>query len=164
MHHVSHRILRTAFAVAALLLSVAAMPALAGTQTFCISGQSNGVGWSWGIISDGGLQSRANVAPVPAGAGCGALARAFVGSLNANANCTAKVSATNPCCFTVCCKGDFQLWVGNAAGDPDSGCPVTGNPDGCSFNPLIIQTENSDVSSPCEVGVDPVDPVGTPID
>jgi hypothetical protein len=122
-------------------------------QTFCVAGVSNGVGWSWGIIINGGLQSRAVVPPVPAGGGCAALTAAFVASINAiPGGCTAKVAAGNPCCFTICCPQGFDFWIGDAAGNPAGArCKVTGNPAGCAFNPLVIQTTNPDVSTACPV-------------
>ncbi|HEX4960290.1 MAG TPA: hypothetical protein VF173_05590 [Thermoanaerobaculia bacterium] len=150
----------TFFAFVSLLVMSFPLAAQQGpaTQTFCVSGVSTGVGWSWGIISNGGLQSRAVVPPVAAGSGCNTLAAAFAGSINANSQCTATVSATNPCCFTVCCKQGFDFWIGDAAGDPaGKRCKVTNTPGGCSFNPLVIQTDNADVSSACAVGTDASD-------
>ncbi len=132
---------------AALLVSLAPAQAAQGaaTQTFCVSGTSNGVGWSWGIVSNGGLRGRAVVKPLPAGAGCAAFARAFVGSVNSVplSGCTAKVSANNPCCFTITCEEGFDFWIGDANGDPaGDSCKVTDSPDGCSFNPIIFFTKN----------------------
>ena len=147
------------FAVMSLLAMSFPLVAQQGpaTQTFCVSGVSTGVGWSWGVVSNGGLQSRAVVPPVAAGSGCNALAAAFVGSINANSQCTAAVSPTNPCCFTICCKEGFDFWIGDAAGDPNGKrCKVTNNPGGCSFNPLVIQTDNADVATAC--------PVSSPVD
>ncbi len=72
----------------------------------------------------------------------------FVASINGTplTSCTAKVRATNKCCFTVTCEEGFDFWIGDANGDPaGDSCKVTENPDGCSFNPIIFYTKNASV-------------------
>lgn len=139
--HPTHRNLIALIVLTTLLaLPLAAQGA---TSTFCVSGNSDGVGWSWGIVIMGSLQSSAVVEPVEPGAGCEALTAAFVQSINeANEReferCEAEVLADNPCCFTITCKGDLKLFIGDEDGDPSGDrCEVT--PEGCKFNPLVFQ-------------------------
>src|SRR6185369_14382178 len=56
---------------------------LADTKTFCVSGSSTGVGWSWGILPAGGgapVLMATNVS-VPAGTDAAGLAREFERSI-----------------------------------------------------------------------------------
>ncbi|HSR53863.1 MAG TPA: hypothetical protein VLV83_23800 [Acidobacteriota bacterium] len=110
-------------------------------RTFCIEGRSDGVGWSWGIVSNGQLTCSEVVPRAPEGVGCGGLRDRFVTSLATAANCSPRCFAVpvDDCCFTLRCERPFRFFVGDAAGDPDSGCEVTNNPAGCEFNPCIFE-------------------------
>lgn len=130
-------------AMVALVLCLVAGEAQAqAAHRFRITGNSTGVGWSWGIIKNHGLFCRGVVASgtVPNGGDCQALRDAFVNSMFLQ--CPQKIRvrpAENPCEFTITNlnNDEMQFWVGDEAGDPLSGCQVTNNPAGCSFNPLI---------------------------
>ena len=110
-----------------------------GTRRYCISGNSNGVGWSWGIVSGEGLVCSDKNLSVPEGGNSAALAAAFVASINekgAALGVTAKVDPKNSSCFTITyTDGDPKLWVGDAEGTPESGKEVTR--EGVPFNPTI---------------------------
>lgn len=112
-------------------------------RTFCVSGDSTGIGWSWAIVINGHKVCSSIVEPLPPGRPCKHLVAAFKSSIEQNcgmsSGCTVESTDDN-CCFRVVCKEDFQFFVGDQDGDPESGCEVTNNPAGCSFNPLIMET------------------------
>lgn len=132
---------------AVMVVCVASGAAKADRKTFCISGASDGVGWSWGIISqNGGLVYRATNVGVPAGTDANGLAREFERSISGailnGPNQGYRVTRNAECglnYFTISGPDNFQFWIGDAAGTPASGCQVTNNPAGCTFNPTVQQ-------------------------
>ncbi|OFX15975.1 MAG: hypothetical protein A2Z18_09255 [Armatimonadetes bacterium RBG_16_58_9] len=125
---------------AAYVLALSSSPAVGDTQTFCISGTSDGVGWSWGIVQGGGLVCSVKFeGPLPRGADCEQFARQFVEMIKRICpHCKAYLEKEK-CCFTIVCEGNFEFWVGAYGGDPSTGKKVTGSPDPVPFNPLILQ-------------------------
>ncbi len=109
------------------------------SQTYCIKGVSDGVGWSWWIDFDDDVQNMTselhnlNVPPVlPVGAGAVSFACAFAESIGMPATSTDN-------CFTIRVPRPFSLRVGEAGSIPT--CEVTEwlqvGGGGCRFNPLI---------------------------
>jgi len=116
--------------------------AVATTNTYCISGNSTGAGWSievatWNPPAGGWVGSTGECAGVTEGAGCAALAQAFVDCINntlIEGQGSAAIDPSDPCCFTITSGWNkIDLSVGPAGGDPD--CEVTEA--GCPFNPTI---------------------------
>jgi hypothetical protein len=117
-------------------------PALANEATFCISGSSDGVPWSWAIVGSENACKELNVGPLPAGAGPTAFRDAFIASINNNPECFNIFHAIphpDPACFTILKGQALQFYVGPAGTDPSGpgGCLVT--PAGCAFNPIIAE-------------------------
>jgi hypothetical protein len=131
------------FAVAAITVAATvATPAGAVTKTFCVEGTTTGVAWSWGIVINESLVCSAIVGEGWAtGLGPLSIVSGWVNSLVTNCpECTyTTLSQDGRVCFTITCADDFQFWVGDAAGDPLSGCQITNNPSGCQFNPLVYE-------------------------
>lgn len=136
------------------------------TKKFCISGTSDGVGWSWGIIFDTDLACKGTgLGPVDPNNGISdpaEFATAFVNSINANGGglgYSAAVDPKNPHCFTIThttepgAPANFEFWVGDAAGTPTSGCQVTNNPAGCAFNPDIVEVLGQSIPTLSEWGM-----------
>ena len=116
---------------------------IASTQTFCITGDSTGVGWQWGVtFTQSGQTTYSGAVPngtVPTGSPASDISSAWVASIvGANeAGLSAAQLPASPHCFKVSLSpaagaaGAFTFSVGS--------CVVTGNPSGCSFNPTIVQ-------------------------
>ena len=138
------------FAVPMLFLGVSNTQA-AETQTFCITGVSNNVGWQIGLSAPGdaavGLP-----AVVDEDQDATQLALAFVTRINlgdinhpfsARFICTAEDGTAY---FSVTGPDDFIMSVAEENGA--NPCIVTGNPAGCAFNPTIVDVatlENFDL-------------------
>ncbi len=113
------------------------------TQTpgiFCIDGQGTGSDWQWQI--DASLPSASAVytvlGPTPSPSTPSDLAAAFIASLNSSS--IAGLSATSgpgAACFTIAYPQAFFLWVTSPGGP--AACNVSGNANGCSFNPMIYE-------------------------
>jgi len=100
---------------------------------FCIDADGDGSDWSWQLDATAPVTV---TGPVPSAAED--LRDAFVSSVNLAA--IAGLSATpgpGAACFTVAYSSSFQFWVGPPGGPVT--CLVTGNPLGCSFNPMIYE-------------------------
>ena len=116
--------------------------AVATTNTYCISGNSTGAGWSiqvdtWNPPAGGYQSSSSECMGVPQGADCAALAQAFVNCINntlVEGQGFATIDPNDSCCFMIHSGWNkIDLYVGPAWEDPD--CKVTEA--GCSFNPTI---------------------------
>jgi len=128
-------------AAVALLLPIEG--ALAGSATYCVSGSSTGIGWTFFLECEGGGTSvgGGNIVDgaIPAGAPCSVLAQQFVDSTNVTGLGWTATLGPGDCCFTVsnpdCTDQNIRLSV-QTAGTPL--CTVTPtNP--CTFNPTITQ-------------------------
>jgi hypothetical protein len=148
-------------AVNVLILSLALMlsgsAVLAGEATFCISGNSTGVGWSftvtnWTPPAGGAIGVPGECGGVPEGSGPEVLAEAFVECINTAGEglITATLVPGQPGCFKI--SGDFsnvRLDVGPAGSPAD--CEVTTA--GCSFNPTIYLVPASSIPTLTEWGL-----------
>jgi len=105
-------------------------------QKFCISGPSTGVGWTWTLTPSAGPQVSGSVptGTVPLGGTAIQIANAWVNS-NPGGLIAAGVTASQ---FTGGEAHCFQITPGNHTLTVDA-CTVTGNPNGCSFNPTVIE-------------------------
>jgi hypothetical protein len=105
----------------------------ASGDRFCVSGNSEGIGWTWAIDA-GAFET------VPPAIGTAKdLAAAFVASINGSTvypTASAVVSTLQPECFTLFLSGStsFSLSVDSVGSPP---CTVSGNASGCTFNPTI---------------------------
>lgn len=115
--------------VSLLSLSAAAQV----SQTFCISGNSTGAGWVFALQAQAGYQVL-NVRGVAEGSGPEALAEAWARRINEIYKGRPYSATQKGDCFTITAEFDFVLFVG----PPGDECKVTNNPQGCSFNPLVI--------------------------
>ena len=111
------------------------------TATYEITGESTGQGWSWSIVIpiESGATFRAGSAgPVANGANATALRDAYVASLNTLGGAGLSAASLGSTRFRVIVDvaetgavAPFTHRVG--------ACTITGNPNGCSFNPTIIE-------------------------
>ncbi len=131
--------------------------AQADTQKFCISGTSDGIGFSWGIVVGGGCQCSETGLVVPPGGSASEFVTEFVNSINATGGIwgiSAAVDPEDPNCFTITREGgEFEFWVGDAAGTPCSGTKVTDSPAPVPFNPEIMYIPTTSVPTLTEWGV-----------
>lgn len=112
------------------------------TKTFCISGTSNGRGWTWSLSGKGLPSQQVNVSGVSSGGSATDLAQQWVNSIQQVQGrplaYTARFSHTaedGRAYFTITARRNFRFGVDD--------CTITGNPNGCSFNPTVL-----DVSPP----------------
>ncbi|HKY31102.1 MAG TPA: hypothetical protein VJV23_01110 [Candidatus Polarisedimenticolia bacterium] len=111
------------------------------TQTYCISGTSDGVGWSWWIDLKNDAAGMLTVAephdpaagPIAMGLGPAEFSDEFIGGIGFVCPGIAQ-PVTDPGCFSVTAPASFAFWVGAFNGTPN--CNVTSG-SGCSFNPHI---------------------------
>jgi hypothetical protein len=145
-----------ALAVFILVMTTATAEAQV-SKRFCINGSSTGAGWSFAIIKNHALYCKGVVTAgtVQDGDGCDKLTQAFVLGMRlkcelADRKFRIEVDPDHPCCFTINDVGnpdDFRFFVGAENEDPASGCEVTNNPAGCSFNPTITEILTADVDA-----------------
>lgn len=141
----------------------------AWARTYCIQGNSTGVGWSWAI--DGRIEKPGVERPfiilelsfsgtvgngeVKSGAGPGALVDRFVASLNAHMAPHARARRISANCFRVtgfAISGlDTMVLRVGPINDPRA-CLVHGR-NRCSFNPTISEVSSSAVPSTTQWGL-----------
>jgi len=92
---------------------------------FCIFGPSTGVGWTWTLGGSGPF----SVPPVAAGSTAIQLAAAWVANMTLNGVTATQLTGSQANCFTISQSQTLTV----------DGCTVTGNPNGCSFNPTVIE-------------------------
>ncbi|RZN80601.1 MAG: hypothetical protein EVB11_11490 [Winogradskyella sp.] len=107
------------------------------TQTICISGTSNGTGWSWNLSGIGLPSSQVTTGGVPNGGSATDMARHWVDSINGvQGNPPAYVARflrtdeDGRAYFSITARRKFRFGVND--------CTITGNPRGCSFNPTVL--------------------------
>jgi hypothetical protein len=121
-------------------------------HVFCISGTSNGVGWSYGFTPPP-LPAQVNLPPLPVGAPASDFAAEFVKSINdlsPSFGLDAKQLMTKPECFTVRLQPGFLTPFGfqvGPFGSPPT-CSVPLNPSACTFNPTIFDAPGVDEEIP----------------
>ena len=122
--------------------------ALANSQTFCITGTSDGGGWSYHyrLIPGPGFVGGGN-SGIPVDDDATDFATAFKNDIDGSFGFTATANGN---CFTVKAPGNsnFSFEVGPA--NAMAGCNVTTRANGCSFNPCVIQSPP--FPSECSVG------------
>ncbi|HVS00917.1 MAG TPA: hypothetical protein VMW27_30130 [Thermoanaerobaculia bacterium] len=127
--------------VVVAVLSVALAPlafAAEVTKNFCIDGTSNGAGWSYNLSGSGSSNITVNTDGVPSGGNATALAEHWVRSINAAQGQPPAYRAAfshtgrdGKAYFTITAQSNFRFSVGE--------CQITGNPAGCSFNPMVLE-------------------------
>lgn len=99
--------------------------------SYCVSGASDGRGWSWRLTS---TVARDVTGVQPPGAPEEDIVAAFATDLWL-AGITVFQNPLHTHCFTAILSPGESLFVGPFGSTPD--CQVTGNPGGCTFNPTI---------------------------
>lgn len=131
------------FLTLALLAGVAssALARADVTKRFCIDGTSDGAGWTWELNGIGLPAQRVTTPGVPAGGSATDLAQQWVRSINAAQGTppgyVAKFDGTGEdgkAYFTVTATRNFSFKVGD--------CTITGNREGCSFNPTVLEVDD----------------------
>ncbi len=109
---------------------------------FCISGPGDGSDWSWQVDTNPPV-----TVPGPSPSTVVDLRDAYVSSINASSIAGLSCAAgPGPTCFTTTYSSAFQFWVGPPGGPAN--CLVSGNPAGCSFNPMIYEEAYFPLSLP----------------
>jgi hypothetical protein len=118
-----------------ILIGGGSRVALQGTQLYRVSGNSDGVGYSYGVSLNNANPVMVVGNPLPVGSSASAFASAFAAGISANfpgflATATGATFSINtvPPGTT-----PFRFWIGDALGVPQ--CQVTGGI--CSFNPTV---------------------------
>ncbi len=133
------RYLKLLLLFAALLMALGPPGAAAQvTKTFCVDGQSDGQGWTWSLSGIGLPAQQVTTDGVPAGGNATALAQQWVRSIQAvqgdPPGFRARFERTNAdgkAYFSITADRDFTFGVDD--------CTITGNPNGCSFNPTVLE-------------------------
>ena len=99
--------------------------------SFCVDGDSDGVGWSWRLTS---TVDRSVFGVLPVGAPSRDIVQAFAVDMML-AGLTVYTSTATPHCLDVVMPAADSLFVGSFGFAAN--CEVTGNAVGCTFNPTI---------------------------
>jgi uncharacterized protein (TIGR03382 family) len=119
-----------------------------GRQKFCITGTSDGSDFTWKIEAGSGTTTPAANISVTGGGTAADFSAAFVADINAETDPDAAEQRDD--CFVVDMGEPFDFYVRTP---PGAFIVVTGDVDGVSFNPTILQTTVGGVA-----GLQPAEP------
>lgn len=144
-------VLLALFAVVSCLLPLSASAQTSVTKTFCVRGTSDGQGWRWELNTAGAAQ-QVNAPGVPEGGSATDLARRWVESIQAAQGDPPAFRARflrtgrdGAAYFSITSPRDFTFRV--------DGCTITGNPEGCSFNPTVLEVDDVDTVDPPQTSI-----------
>lgn len=142
--------LLTLFAVVSCLLPLSASAQPSVTKTFCVRGTSDGQGWRWELKAR--VAQQVNAPGVPEGGSATDLARRWVQSIQAAQGDPPAFRARflrtgrdGAAYFSITSPQDFTFRVDD--------CTITGNPEGCSFNPTVLEVDDVDTVDPPQTSI-----------